>query len=89
VLQSRWVFWESVLFFNSLCTNYSAVFCKYVKLYFILFFSDGGKVIVYVVSCPKEGCQIALLLDSGCFHSVVLFVHFMKKNYFQIMIQLN
>jgi hypothetical protein len=29
---------------------------------------------VYIVSCPVLRCHVILLLDSGCSHSVVLFV---------------
>jgi hypothetical protein len=41
-------FWESALFFISLCTHYMAVFHMYVKLYFIFPFIDRGKFTYYV-----------------------------------------
>jgi hypothetical protein len=43
-------------------------FRVYAKLCSIFLFSDDGKVIVYVVSCPVQGCHVFLLLGSGCSH---------------------
>jgi hypothetical protein len=63
------VFWESALFFNSLCTYYAAVFC--MKVVYVLFsfcgaVSDGGRVIVDVISCPVSGTT------SSCYQIAVV-----------------
>jgi hypothetical protein len=49
-----------------------AVFCHKVMLCSILPSGDGGKVIVYVVSCPTQGCYYLLFTDFGCSRSVVV-----------------
>jgi hypothetical protein len=51
------------LIFSSLCIYYVAVFRVYVIIWSI-FFRDECKVIVYVASCPIQGCHVSLLSDS-------------------------